>query len=679
MCHTNRCRHAVAAAVVLQVAGAGAATASEILSPSEAPDTVEAAIVFARGESKIGVAKAASEGSVGGSDLLVRPLLRVAELLEAVPGMVAAQHSGSGKANQYFLRGFNLDHGSDFTTAIDDVPMNFRTHGHGQGYLDLNGLIPEVVEREDYRKGPYRADGGDFAMAGAANMITIDRIDRPWVSAEVGSYGWKRLATGGTIRDLAGGDLTLVGQTKVYDGPWQEGENLRHASGFAKYSRPTDLGLLDLSLQGYRGQWRPTEQIPERIVGSAICADVFCSPDPSARGVTTRLIGNARITSDAWWGNVYAQYYDWTMYSNPTYANADGSSAQIKQLDRRWVFGGRGERSWTVSPNLQITAGVEGRYDDIGKVGVQHTIERNFVESLGVYAVKESSAALYGEATWKPMKKLRLTGGLRGDRYDFDVEARDAEAAVLGQGRGDDAILSPKVAAAYAVNDRIELYANWGKGFHSNDVRGVVNATTPVPTLVKGTGSEVGARFEVGKATLTATLWKLNLDSELKFVGDSNAVEPSEASKRRGYEIVGFWRPLPWLAIDANWTASHARYANDDYIPNAFENAGQVGVSAVLDRWEASLRWRHLGPYPLIEDNSERDPGSNVVNLRGAWKGRNLDLYAEVLNVMDSRDRDIAYLYESYIPTFDTAGPVEGRLSRVVEPRTFRLGLKYKL
>lgn len=153
-------------------------------------------IVFGRGEMKIGVAKAAGEGTVAGSDLLVRPLLRVAELLESVLGMVAAQHSGSGKANQYFLRGFNLDHGSDFTTYIDDVQMSLRSHGHGQGYLDLNGLIPEIIEREDYRKGPYRADGGDFALAGGAYMRTIERFDAPWASAEAGSFGWRRSDAG---------------------------------------------------------------------------------------------------------------------------------------------------------------------------------------------------------------------------------------------------------------------------------------------------------------------------------------------------------------------------------------------------------------------------------------------------------------------------------------------------
>lgn len=182
--------------------------------PADAGAADTPIVVFGRAEAKIGVAHAASEGTVAGADLLVRPLLRVSELLEAVPGMIAAQHSGSGKASQYFLRGFNLDHGSDFTTYVDDVQMNFRTHGHGQGYLDLNGLIPEIIAREDYRKGPYRADGGDFALAGAAYMRTVESYERPWVSLEAGSFGWRRAAAGGTAHDLAGGDLTVVGETK---------------------------------------------------------------------------------------------------------------------------------------------------------------------------------------------------------------------------------------------------------------------------------------------------------------------------------------------------------------------------------------------------------------------------------------------------------------------------------
>ncbi|MDB5675179.1 MAG: TonB-dependent receptor, partial [Sphingomonas bacterium] len=619
-------------AVTANVPEAAASEAVDGQPLTETPTGPADIVVFGRGESKIGIAHAASEGSVSGADLLVRPLLRVAELVEAVPGMIAAQHSGSGKANQYFLRGFNLDHGSDFTTYIDGVQMNLRTHGHGQGYLDLNGLIPEIVQREDYRKGPYRADGGDFALAGAVYMHTIDRYDRPWISAELGSFGWRRVAAGGTVTGIDGGDLTMVGQAKLYDGPWQQPEMLRHYAGFLKYTRPLGSDRIALTIHGYHASWDPTEQIPERAIGTALCPDAFCSPDPSARGMTTRVIGDLALEGANYRVNVYGQYYNWWMYSNPTYANPDGSSAQIKQFDRRFVAGLTGERQWQLGRNLELSVGTEERIDQIAKVGVYHTDDRVLVESLGSYRVTEASGAAYAEASWEPVAGARLIGGLRGDYYHYSVRPNDAAAAALGQGSGGTGLISPKVAIAYKIRANLEVYANWGRGFHSNDVRGAVTAT-PVPVLAHGTGKEAGIRYQRGGLTLTATYWWLDLGSELRFVGDSNSVEPTGASRRRGVEFVAFWRPARWLALDANFTASNARYDNGDRIANAFENAASAGVSAVTGRWEASLRLRHLGPYPLLEDNSQRDPGSNVVNARAAYTLGRAQLYAELLNV----------------------------------------------
>ena len=638
-----------------------------------APDTPQI-VVFGRGETRIGTAAAASEGSIAGADLLVRPLLKVSELLEAIPGMVAAQHSGSGKANQYFLRGFNLDHGSDFTTYIDDVQMNLRSHGHGQGYLDLNGLIPEVIERETFRKGPYRADGGDFALAGAAYMSTIKGFDAPWISVEGGGYGWRRLASGGTL-PAGTGKLTLALQAKAYDGPWQQPEHLRHYAGFTKWSAPLGAAEFALTLLAYRATWRPTEQIPERIIDSPVCADVFCSPDPSARGETMRIIANAALSAPGWRVNAHAQFYDWSMLSNPTYADASGATAQIDQFDRRTVYGLKGERAWTLSPALEISLGTENRYDAVSNVGVGQANAGRFVRSLGFYRLSEASASLWGAATLRPLPGLRLTAGLRGDWYHASVQARDPQAAALGQGKVQKTLASPKFAVAWSPAPWAELYANWGEGFHSNDVRGTVNAAARVPLLVRGRGHELGLRLQRGTATFTATWWALNVASELRFVGDSNAVEPSGASHRQGIELVGFWRPAPWLALDASFTASHARYDNNDHIPNAFENAASAGVSLIRGGWEAALRMRHLGPSPLVEDNSVRDKGSTVFNLRAARKLERIELYADLLNVLDSRDKDIAYFYESYIPAFDAA-PVEGRLSRVVEPRTLRVGVK---
>ena len=638
-------------------------------------DVLEEVIVFGRGEPLIGKASAASEGAVGGDDLLVRPMLRVADLLEAVPGLIAAQHSGSGKANQYFLRGFNLDHGTDFTTYVDDVPWNLRTHGHGQGYLDVNGLIPEVVERIDYRKGTYRADTGDFSMAGAALMTTIDSLARPFVAVESGQYGWGRVAGGGTT-EVGEGMLTLLGQYKTYDGPWSVPENLQHQSMWGKYSQPTDFGMLKMSLSGYHGQWNSTEQLPESAIGTPGCADEFCSLDPTARGETTRWIFGSQLLADTWRATTYAQYYDWRMSSDPTY------DFQIDQFDRRWTVGGRYERRLIQSDTLELSAGTELRYDDIGNVGVDHTDQGVFVENTGRNAVREASVGVYAEATWKLSDVLRITGGLRGNWYDFDVTVLEG-SGIEGQnsvGHATSANLTPKIGVAYAFSDKVELYGNWGRGAHSNDARAVVQKSLGVEGLASGTGYEAGARFEVGDFKITTAYWWLNLSSELIFVGDSNAVEPKGASKRHGYEVVLFWRPREWLAIDGVYTGSNARYndVQDDggtRIEGSVESAGELGIAAIKGPWEVSARLRYLGGYPLVPNNNSPELNADaetMLNLRLAHTFKHITLYGEVLNVLDHKGKDIVYFYEN---AYDPAG---GRVSRAEEPRTVRAGLKYE-
>jgi len=632
--------------------------------------SLEEVVVFARGEELIGRAGSASEGAVGGADLTVRPLLRVAELLEVVPGMIAAQHSGSGKANQYFLRGFNLDHGTDFTTYVDDVPMNLRTHGHGQGYLDMNGFIPEVVDRIEYRKGSYFADLGDFSLAGAAMIRTVNDID-PFISVEAGQYGWARVAAGNTY-DTGGGSLSLAGQWKTYDGPWQQKENLQHQSLWGKYTRQMAAAMLEVTTSAYHAGWQPTEQIPERAIGTTVCENEFCAIDPTAVGKTWRWITGVRLTGDNWHATAYFQYYDWHMLSNPTY------DFQIKQFDRRWLGGGRYEYDFHPAPSLSITGGIEGRYDDITNVGVEHTDAGVFVSPISRHAVNEGSVGAYTNITWTPLERLRLLGGLRGDWYNFDVRAK---LPGLDEGNKSTGQISPKFGAAYKLNNHVELYGNWGRGFHSNDARGAVNLVTPVPGLVTGTGYEGGARFEIGDIKLTTTYWWLQLDSELKFVGDSNSVEPAAGSERRGYELVAFWRPLDWLALDAVWTGSNARFVNSqgaDHVPGAVENAGELGISAIRDRWEVSMRIRHLGSYPLIEDNSRRADPETLVNIRCAWHWRNFTIYGDLLNMFDSHGKDIVYYYASNITGLDPPGmEVDGRMSRVAEPRTLRMGIKY--
>lgn len=646
--------------------------AAQSTTPPDKNAGVEEVVVFGRAENLIGSAGAASEGAVAGDDLLVRPMLRVADLLEAVPGMIAAQHSGSGKANQYFLRGFNLDHGTDFTTYIDDVPWNLRTHGHGQGYLDVNGLIPEIVERIDYRKGPYRAISGDFSLAGSGQMTSIKSLDSPFIALESGSYGWGRVAGGGTT-DLGDGKLTLIGQYKTYDGPWQLPENLQHQSLWGKYSETTDYGTWDISLSGYHATWHPTEQTPESIFGTSACKDEYCSLDPTAYGVTERWILTSNWLGDDWRATLYGQFYDWHMLSNPTYTD-DG---QINQFDRRNTFGGRYEKNLFKDQPFELVVGTEWRYDQIGKVGLDATEQGRYIANISNNSINEGSLGVYAEATWRVIEHLRLTAGLRGDIYDFDVGVNPNSGSPDSLGHETDSIASPKLGAAYEIKDRVELYANWGQGFHSNDARGVINKDVSVPGLVRGTGYETGARFEQGKFKITATYWWLDLDSELIFVGDSNSVEPKGGAKRQGYEVVAFWRPVTWLGIDAVYTGSRARNTDPDaaggkYVEGGVENAGELGLAATRNGWEFSARLRYLGPYPLLPDNSERAKGEVMLNLRLAREFEKFTLYGEVLNVLDHQGKDIVYFYEN---AFDPEG---GRVSRAEEPRSIRAGLKYK-
>ncbi len=666
-------------AVLGSLLGLAAASAS---APADELDEV---VVHGRGERLIGTATAASEGTIAGADLSVRPLLRVAELLEAVPGMIAVQHSGSGKANQYFLRGFNLDHGTDFTAVIDDVPLNLRTHGHGQGYLDINGLMPETVERIDFRKGPYRADLGDNALAGAALIRTVQRFDQPFAAFEAGSFGWLRAAAGGTGA-LGAGELTVAGQWKTYDGPWELPEDLQHFAGFLKYAAPTAFGRVEASLMSYDATWRPTEQIPERAIGTAICEDAFCALDETATGQTQRHIATLRLSGEDWRTTLYGQYYDWDMFSDATYAY------QIRQWDERYTVGGHAQKDFTASDTLAFMAGTQLRHDDIRNVRVDHTSGRELVGALGAHSAREFSAAAFAEAQWTPLERLRLMAGLRADWYDFHTRAKlpafldpeDPSGTVPAlDGGADEGIVSPKLGAAWQASADVELYANWGRGFHSNDARGVTASALPVQGLVAGTGAEAGVRYQRGPLSLTATLWHLDVDSELRFVGDANSVEPGPSSRRRGYELVGFWRPAPGLAIDATWTGSRARYRGplaspgETRIAGAVETAGELGASYLRGPWELSARLRHLGEFPLSEDNAQRADGERCLNLRAAWKHRSWTLYGELLNVFDARGKDIVYWYESYLPEIDAA-PTEGRVSRVEEPRTVRVGLRYQ-
>ena len=658
--------------------------------PADADEAADAdpatIVIYGRSKDLIGVAAAASEGHVGGADLVTRPLQRVGELLEVVPGLIATQHSGSGKANQYFLRGFNLDHGTDFAGFLDGVPLNYRSHGHGQGYLDLNFIIPETIEYIDYSKGPYRAGDGDFATAGAGKFRTVDEFAAPSLSFEAGSGDYYRgVAAGSTA--LGAGTALLAAEARSDDGRYDLSEKVKLLSGFGKYTGPLGGGVLRTSLSAYHVEFRSDEQVPQRAIDSGLIGRLGFL-DPDLGGSTTRIGLISQWTQDGETplsALAYAHYYKFKLFSNFTYFLDDPVNGdEFEQADRRTVIGGRIDKRFkcdTLGVPIELLIGGEGRYDFIPKVGLYRTAARHILQTVRQDDVEEGSAALFAEATLRPTERLRVIVGARGDYYRFDVKSDLA----ANSGKRSKGIFSPKASVAWTPVDALELYANYGRGFHSNDARGTSinidpndgNAVQPVDPLVRAEGYEVGVRVKpLAGMSLTATAWRLRLDSELLFVGDGGTTEPQGPSRRQGVELAAFYQPTEWLTLDAEYTYSEGRLTDlprgADRIPGAIENVVAAGAVVQAGGFTGSLRLRHFGSVALIEDNSVRSQPTTVVNGRVAYRYRRYELAVSVLNILQSKDAEINYFYASRLPGEPAEG-VEDIHLKPVEPRQVRV------
>ena len=650
---------------------------------------LEKITVYGRDVDLLGRAAAASDGQVGAADLAARPFLRRGELLEVVPGLVITQHSGSGKANQYFLRGFNLDHGTDFAVTVDGLPVNMRSHAHGQGYADLNFIIPELVAGVTYQKGQYAAANGDFSAAGAAQFHLVDALPQKLVRVEFGDGEYTRVVLAGTARH-PGGAATTAGVEAGYDnGPWLNAEHSRRFNLFTRHTWSRGADDFALTLLGYRGQWDSTDQIPRRAV-LAGTLDRFGALDPSDGGQSDReslAFDWARHGAEATTQlNLYALHYRLKLFSDFTYfldQPVDGD--QFNQRDNRTVLGGSLAQTRTAEPGgrkLDLAFGAQARADLID-VGLFHTRQRTLLSTVRNDHVHESSAALYAQGTLHVSEQFRVTAGLRADGYFFDVRSDNP----LNSGRRAAALASPKLSLAFTPWARTEFYANAGLGFHSNDARGTVirvdpaDGVTPVDRvdpLVRAKSVELGLRTAVAPGLVsTVSLWALALDSELVFVGDAGGTEARGATHRYGVEFANYYRPVPWLALDADLAFTHARYraapSSADHIANSIGTVVTAGATVDLPHgFFSTVRARYFGPQPIIEDNSVRSPSSLTFNLRAGWRSRHWELALDVLNVLDQPNPDIAYYYASRLPG-EPAGGVDDVHFHPAEPRTLRI------
>ncbi len=687
--HIHWCSALLVAAIALPAA-ANAPDSGTTMPSSVTATELDRVIVIGRRYNLVGEAISASEGSVSQAEIAARPFLRSGDLLEFVPGLVGTQHSGSGKANQYFLRGFNLDHGTDFSTSVDAMPVNMRTHGHGQGYTDLNFLIPEAVGELHYRKGTYYADVGDFSSAGSAHFHLADRVDRGLAQLTLGEDDYLRAVLVDSV-DSGDGSFLYAVELNRYDGPWTDiKEDVGKLNLLLKYSADLGGGRGALTVMAYDNQWNSPDQIPQRAVASGLI-DELGSIDTTVGGESSRYSLSTDWTGAAFGGqfaaSAYAIDYAMNLFSNFTYLLEDPDDGdQFRQVDERRIYGFALSQQWDIDRS-HWRIGAEGRFDDIDRVGLFRTRARQPVGTVREDAVEETSLGLFVANEFSFSEQLRSYVGLRHDRYDFDV---DAQSLPINSGRADDSISSLKASLIYKPLDALELYASAGEGFHSNDARGTTIRVDPVSgepadtvdPLVDSQGAELGARLYFSERVhATAALWRLDLDSELLFVGDAGSTEASGASRRDGIELGLYWFGNRWLEGDfeASWTDAELsdEAPGNNAIPGSIPRVFSAGITGRLDSgWYGTLRVRHFSRYPLIEDNSVESDGSTLVNLRVGKDWGDLGLSLDVLNLLDSDDHDIDYFYASRLPGEPAEG-VEDIHYHVFEPRSLRLSVRY--
>ena len=659
-----------------------------------------------RSANLVGVADSATEGTITAKQLATRPLLRAAEVLESVPGMTVTQHSGDGKANQYFLRGFNLDHGSDFASFVNGMPVNNVSHAHGQGYTDLNFLIPELVGTVRYRKGSYSAEDSGFAVTGVAYIDYVRSLPAPLVDLTLGQHQFQRLLGAGSTQLNA--DLTLLGAVELggTNGPWEEPEHLHKVNATVRLSYGTPSNGFSITTMSYRSRWIATEHVPERaITGGEIGRYGTLAPTDGGRTYRDSLSADwvrssdsdtdsAGIGGSTTRANAYLISYGLNLYSSPSGVQ----NSQHEQEDRRTVIGGSVSHGWNLGAdwrNSDVTLGLGFRRDHLPRVGLFKTLERVRTDTVREDRLTETSVGAYGEARTQWLPWLRSTFGLRFDQLHATVSPSGGAFNSANGGTARASQISPKLALAFGPFAGTEFYINWGTGFHGNDSRGATSTINPndgrpadkVPPLAKATSSEVGLRATPLPGWNTAfSLWQTSLGSELVFIGDEGVTEPKGASRRHGVE---WWNDVTlnrWLTVDADLAISQARFVQASNggtrVPNSIPLSASMGVSAdAQGPWFAGLRLRYIGAYPLEETGAQKSTPFLTANLKLGYRfNRHWQASLDVLNLFDRKANDVEYWGTSCTraegPGCNGGAGFDGRLVHPLEPRTFRASVR---
>ena len=643
----------------------------------------------------------ASQMTISGEDLNARPFSHPGELLEAAPGLMVIEHADAGKANQYYLRGWNLDHGTDLATFLDDVPINLPTHAHGQGYTDLNWLIPETVGGLDIRKGPYFADVGDFENAGNLHISLRDTVDQNIQLATVGSFGYARYLSLGSSK-VGDGSLLYAGEFTGYAGPWTTSDDMKKFSGLVRYSQGTATDGFSITGMAYTNTWNSTDQVALRALTTGQIG-LYGELDPTDGGDTSRFTLSARMAQSddlgSWKANAYLVKYTMDLFNNYTWDTNDPVNGdQFHQHDDR-TYGGGGV-SRTIDGTLfnlptETVFGLQSRYDDI-ITALNYSTRRQFLSPYIYDHVGEGNAGIYAENTVHWTDWLRTTTGWRGDYF---AAAVDSLLQPANSGNPREAIGSPKFRMTVGPFNKTEFFVGAGMGYHSNDARSTVvtevpgSPTTPegsAPFLVRSRGAEVGIRSTaVPDLNSSVSLFYIHQDSELFFDGDTGDTTAGLPSQRTGVEFTNDYRVASWLHVDANLALSRARFlgydqtqaalyqslagfpqaqignAPGDYVYNAPWMVASGGITlGEKTGWFSALRWRYISSRPLTEDGVFQSPPMNVFNGTVGYRFENgWRIQLDALNFLNSSTDQSTYAYGALLTTdalFSMCNPAHG-------------------
>lgn len=650
--------------------------------------TLNEILVRANARELIGSANSANEGTVLKHQLDLRTVYRPGELLETVPGLIVTQHSGEGKANQYFLRGFNLDHGTDLRITVDGMLVNQRSHGHGQGWADTNFIIPELIGKLQYMKGPYYAHQGDFSSAGAVSMGYLDKLPKGIASYGLGQQGFMRgLVT--KSHEVGRGNVLYAVELLTKDGPWVKHEDFKKFNAVLRYSQDTGPTKFNVTAMGYGGNWNSTDQIPARGVASGFIPRLGAI-DPSSGGESHRFSLSTALQHSSRYGitqfNLYTLHSNLALFSNFTYFLDDPVNGdQFSQIDKRFQSAMNVDHLWVSrikGIEIENTVGVQFQNDVINN-GLLSTKERQTLSTTRKDHINQNSVGIFYQNSIQWLEKFRSVAGVRSDYYWFDVNSN----LNVNSGNRYDSMTNPKLGLIFGPWVQTELYFNYGSGFHSNDARGTTSIVDPksgdsinrVNPLVRSTGYEVGVRTAIIPGLQASfAAFRLDLDSELLFVGDAGTTEASRPSKREGFEVSLFYMPNDWLTIDIDYALARARFSDDDpsgnYIPGAIRGVGKMAVSVDnIGRFFGSMQVRYFGKRSLIEDNSVQSNHTVTLNGQIGYKiGSNVRVILQGFNLLNTHAHAIDYYYASRLPGEPTAGvndvhfhPIESRSLRV--------------